>query len=40
MNIGRFFRLNQNLSVIVEGVVVYDYTGLPAYQGLAQDKRN
>jgi len=37
MNIGRFFRLNQGLSVVVDGVVVYDYTGLPAYQGLASD---
>ena len=37
MNIGRFFRLNQSLSVAVKGVVVYDYTGLPAYQGLASD---
>ncbi len=37
MNIGRFFRLNQSLSVVVDGVVVYDYTGLPAYQGLASD---
>ena len=37
MNIGRFFRLNQSLSVVVDGVVVYNYTELPAYQGLASD---
>lgn len=37
MNIGRFFRLNQSLSDVVDGIVVYDYTGLPAYQGLASD---
>ena len=37
MNIGRFFRLNQSLSDVVDGVVIYDYTGLPAYQGLASD---
>lgn len=37
MNTGRFFSLNQNLSQVVEGVVVYDYTPLSAYQGLAED---
>ena len=33
MNNGRFFRLNQRLSRIVEGVAIFDYTELPAYDG-------
>lgn len=31
MNYGKFFRLNQNLSRIEEGVTIYDYIDLPAY---------
>lgn len=33
MNYGRFFRLNQSLSKVVDGVAVYDYIDLPAYFG-------
>lgn len=33
MNNGRFFKLNQRLSRIVEGVAIFDYTELPAYDG-------
>jgi len=37
MNTGRFFRLNQSLSVVVDGTTIYDYTELAAYPGLAED---
>lgn len=31
MNYGKFFRLNQNISKIEDGVAIYDYIDLPAY---------
>lgn len=31
MNYGKFFRLNQNISKIDEGVAIFDYIDLPAY---------
>lgn len=31
MNYGKFFRLNQNVSKIEEGVTIFDYIDLPAY---------
>ncbi len=34
MNFGRFFKLNQNLSSMVNGITIFDYTELPAYEGL------
>ena len=34
MNFGRFFKLNQNLSSTVNGLTIFDYTELPAYEGL------
>ena len=37
MNYGRFFRLNQALSKVVDGVAIYDYTDLPAYFGPSMD---
>ena len=37
MNFGRFFKLNQNTSDLVEGITNFDYTELPAYDGLASD---
>lgn len=37
MNHGHFFKLNQHLSRIDDGVAIYDYVALPAYQGLAKD---
>ena len=33
MNYGRYFRLNQALSKVADGVAIYDYTDLPAYFG-------
>ncbi len=37
MNYGRFFKLNQNLSDMVAGVTIFDYTELSVYEGLASD---
>lgn len=37
MNYGRFFRLNQSLSKVVDGVAIYDYVELPAYFGLSEE---
>lgn len=37
MNYGRFFNLNQNLSDMVAGVTIFDYTELSAYEGLESD---
>jgi hypothetical protein len=37
MNYGRFFRLNQTLSKVVDGVAIYDYVDLPAYFGPSID---
>jgi len=37
MNFGRFFKLNQYTSDVVEGITIFDYTELPAYDGLASD---
>ena len=37
MNHGHFFKLNQHLSRIDDGVAIFDYVALPAYQGLAKD---
>lgn len=37
MNYGRFFKLNQNLSDMVAGVTIFDYTELSACEGLASD---
>lgn len=37
MNYGRFFRLNQALSKVVDGVAIYDYIDLPAYFGPSVD---
>ena len=31
MNYGKFFRLNQNVSKIEDGVAIFDYIDLPAY---------
>ena len=36
MNYGRFFRLNQNLSSVEDGVAIFDYIDLPAYFGAAE----
>lgn len=33
MNYGRYFRLNQALSKVEDGVAIYDYVDLPAYFG-------
>ena len=37
MNYGRYFRLNQALSKVVDGVAIYDYIDLPAYFGPSVD---
>ena len=37
MNYGRFFRLNQSLSKVVDGVAIYDYIELPAYFGPSEE---
>lgn len=37
MNYGRYFRLNQSLSKVVNGVAIYDYVDLPAYFGPSID---
>lgn len=37
MNYGRFFRLNQSLSKVVDGVAIYDYVDLPAYFGPSEN---
>lgn len=37
MNYGRYFRLNQSLSKVADGVAVYDYVDLPAYFGPSVD---
>ncbi len=37
MNYGRFFRLNQALSIVMDGVAIYDYIDLPAYFGPSVD---
>ena len=37
MNYGRYFRLNQALSKVVDGVAIYDYVDLPAYFGPSED---
>lgn len=37
MNYGRFFRLNQALSIVMDGVAIYDYIDLPAYFGPSMD---
>lgn len=37
MNYGRFFRLNQSLSKVENGVAIYDYIDLPAYFGPSVD---
>ena len=37
MNYGRFFRLNQSLSKVEDGVAIYDYIDLPAYFGPSVD---
>ena len=37
MNYGRFFRLNQRLSKVENGVAIYDYIDLPAYFGPSVD---
>lgn len=37
MNYGRYFRLNQSLSKVVDGVAIYDYVDLPAYFGPSVD---
>lgn len=37
MNYGRYFRLNQALSKVVDGVAIYDYIDLPAYFGPSED---
>ena len=39
MNYGRFFRLNQSLSKVVDGVAIYDYIELPAYFGPSEENR-
>lgn len=33
MNYGRFFKLNQKMSSLVNGVTIFDYTELPAFEG-------
>ena len=37
MNYGRYFRLNQALSKVEDGVAIYDYIDLPAYFGPSED---
>ncbi len=37
MNNGRFFRLNQSISKVNDGVAIYDYVDLPAYFGPSED---
>lgn len=37
MNYGRYFRLNQALSKVEDGVAIYDYINLPAYFGPSVD---
>lgn len=37
MNYGRYFRLNQALSKVEDGVAIYDYIDLPAYFGPSVD---
>jgi len=37
MNYGRYFRLNQSISKVVDGVAIYDYVDLPAYFGPSVD---
>ena len=37
MNYGRYFRLNQALSKVVDGVAIYDYVDLPAYFGPSEE---
>lgn len=37
MNYGRYFKLNQVVSKVVDGVTVYDYTDLPAFFGPSKD---
>ena len=37
MNYGRYFRLNQSLSKVVDGVAIYDYIDLPVYFGPSVD---
>lgn len=39
MNYGRFFRLNQNLSSVEDGVAIFDYIDLPAYFGAAESNK-
>ena len=39
MNYGRFFRLNQSLSKVVDGVAIYDYIELPAYFGPSEENK-
>ena len=37
MNYGRYFKLNQKVSKVVDGVTVYDYIDLPAFFGRSKD---
>ncbi len=37
MNYGRYFKLNQVVSKVVDGVTVYDYIDLPAFFGPSKD---
>jgi hypothetical protein len=37
MNYGRYFRLNQALSKVADGVAIYDYVDLPAYFGPSEE---
>lgn len=37
MNYGRYFRLNQALSKVEDGVAIYDYVDLPAYFGPSEE---
>ena len=39
MNYGRFFRLNQNLSSVEDGVAIFDYIDIPAYFGAAESNK-
>lgn len=39
MNYGKFFRLNQNISKIEDGVAIYDYIDLPAYFELSESNK-
>ena len=40
MNYGKYFRLNQRISIIEKGIAVYDYIDLPAYFDSGDISRN